>query len=300
LEGHLNARSSVTATFEPTAINPSSRNRIFGGGSTALGLASAQKLEAAAYSSLHLAQDRMSNWSQSGMKRLFDIFCVLSMLPLLLPVFLAVGLVVRFTSHGPVFFLQKRMGRHNRTFTIFKFRSLTHLNGATHNAVTTTENQRFTPAGRFLRRWKLDELPQLLNVLRGDMSLVGPRPKLPEHQIDTLSSRPGITGAATIAFAREEMVLARVPKHHLDAYYHSTILPAKHRLDTEYMARATFFSDLRLIFDSILRRWDSSVMYSLIHTEQFQGEARMRRLGAPVPSIASTPVPMTTGEESFV
>ena len=242
----------------------------------------------------------MSNWSQSGMKRSFDIFCVVSTLPLLLPVFLAVGTVVRFTSRGPVFFLQKRMGRRNRTFTILKFRSLTHLNGAAHNAVTTTENQRFTPVGRFLRRWKLDELPQLLNVLRVDMSLVGSRPKLPEHQIGTLSYRPGITGAPTIAFAREEMVLARVPKHQLNAYYHSTILPAKHRLDTEYMARATFGSDLKLILDSILRRWDSSVMYSLVHTQQFQAEARIHRVGAPVPSIATTPVPMTTSEESFV
>jgi hypothetical protein len=96
------------------------------------------------------------------------------------------------------------------------------------------------------------------------------------------------------------MVLARVPKHQLNAYYHSTILPAKHRLDTEYMARATFGSDLKLILDSILRRWDSSVMYSLVHTQQFQAEARIHRVGAPVPSIATTPVPMTTSEESFV
>jgi lipopolysaccharide/colanic/teichoic acid biosynthesis glycosyltransferase len=242
----------------------------------------------------------MSNWSQSGMKRSFDIFCVLSMVPLLLPVILVVGLSVRFTSRGPVFFLQKRMGRRNRTFTILKFRSLTHLNGAAHNAVTTTENQRFTPVGRFLRRWKLDELPQLLNVLRGDMSLVGSRPKIPEHQIGTLRFRPGITGAATVAFAREETVLARVPKHQLDAYYHSTILPAKHRLDTEYMARATFSSDLKLILASILRRWDSSVMYSLVRTEQFQAEARIHRVSASVTSIATTPVPMTTSEESFV
>jgi lipopolysaccharide/colanic/teichoic acid biosynthesis glycosyltransferase len=279
-------------------MNPSARNRISGGGSTAL--ASSQNPEAAAHSSLHLSQDRMSDWSQSSTKRFFDIFCVLSMLPLALPIFLAVGLAVRFTSHGPVFFLQKRMGCHSRTFTIFKFRSLTHLNGATHNAVTTTENQRFTPAGRFLRRWKLDELPQLLNVLRGDMSLVGPRPKLPEHQIGNLRCRPGITGAATIAFAREEVILARVPKHHLDAYYHSTILPAKHRLDTEYMARATFSSDLELICNSILRRWDSSEMYRLIHTAQLQAEARKRRASAPVTSIAPKPIPMATGEESFV
>jgi lipopolysaccharide/colanic/teichoic acid biosynthesis glycosyltransferase len=242
----------------------------------------------------------MSSWSQSGMKRSFDIFCVLAMLPLLLPIFLMVGLAVRFTSPGPVFFLQKRMGRHNRTFTILKFRSLTHLNGSTHNAVTTTQNQRFTPAGRFLRHWKLDELPQLLNVLRGDMSLVGPRPKLPEHQIGTLNCRPGITGAATIAFAREEMVLTRVPEHYLDTYYHTTVLPAKHRLDAEYTARATFLSDLKLILDSVFHRWDSSVMYSLLRTEQFEAESRKRRSSAPAPSLAPTSVQISTSEESFV
>lgn len=296
----MNARSSVTASFEPGAMNPSSRNRISGGGSVVQGQPPLQELGASAHSSLHLAQDRISSWSLSGMKRFFDIFCVLTMLPFLLPILLVVALAVRFTSTGPVFFLQKRMGRHNRTFTILKFRSLTHLSGVAHNAVTTTENQRFTPVGRFLRRWKLDELPQLLNVLRGEMSLVGPRPKLPEHQIGTLSCRPGITGAATIAFAREEMVLVRVPKHYLDAYYRSTILPAKHRLDTEYTARATFGSDLKLILNSVFRRWDSEVMYSLLHTEQLETESRMRRIGAPVPSLASAPVPITTSEESLV
>lgn len=296
----MNARSSVTATFEPTAMNSSSRNRISGGGSAVQGQAPAHKPEAATHSSIHLAQDRMSSWSQSGMKRSFDIFCVLSMLPVLLPILLVVGLAVRFTSRGPVFFLQKRMGRYNRTFTIVKFRSLTHSNDAAHNAVTTTENQRFTPVGRFLRRWKLDELPQLLNVLMGQMSLVGPRPKLPEHQIGILNCRPGITGAATIAFAREEMVLARVPKHYLDIYYHSTILPAKHRLDTEYTARATFLSDFKLILDSVLRRWDGSVMYSLLHTEQFETVSRTQRTSAPVQPLVAAPVQITTSEESFI
>lgn len=296
----MNARSSVTATFEPTAMNQPSRSRISGGGGVAQGVTQVQKLETSGDSSLHLSQDQMSSWSQSGMKRLFDIFCVVSMLPLLVPILLLVGLAVRCTSRGPVFFLQKRMGRHNRTFTILKFRSLTHSEGAAHNAVTTTENQRFTPAGRFLRRWKLDELPQLLNVLLGEMSLVGPRPKLPEHQIGILTCRPGITGAATIAFAREETVLARVPKHYLDIYYHSTILPAKQRLDTEYTARATFFSDFKLILDSVFRRWSSSVMYELLHTAQFDVETKKRRPSTAGATVVPAHLPVMTSDESMV
>jgi lipopolysaccharide/colanic/teichoic acid biosynthesis glycosyltransferase len=204
--------------------------------------------------SLNLVQERPSHWSQSGAKRLFDFLSVLTVLPLMAPVFLAVALAVRLTSSGPVLFLQKRMGCHGRTFTILKFRTMTHSEDAAHHAVTTTENQRFTPVGPFLRRWKLDELPQLLNVLIGDMSLVGPRPKLPEHQVADLQCHPGVTGAATIAFAHEAIVLARVPKHHLDDYYREVVLPAKHQLDVEYMARATFLSDLELLVNTMLRR----------------------------------------------
>jgi len=179
---------------------------------------------------------------------------------------LVIGLAVRLTSRGPVLFRQTRMGRNGRTFTIVKFRTLEHREHQAHHSVTTAENQSFTPVGPFLRRWKLDELPQLWNVLRGDMSLVGARPKLPEHQIGVLQCRPGITGAATLAFAREEHFLARLPRHELDEYYHEKILPLKHQLDIDYMARATFGSDFKLLVDTLLRRWDTSVMESLFHS----------------------------------
>jgi lipopolysaccharide/colanic/teichoic acid biosynthesis glycosyltransferase len=102
------------------------------------------------------------------------------------------------------------MGSYGRTFKIVKFRTLEHCPESTHKSVTTAHNQRFTPIGPFLRRWKLDEFPQFWNVLKGDMSLVGPRPKIPGHQISQLQCRPGITGAATIAFAREENFLSGV------------------------------------------------------------------------------------------
>lgn len=208
--------------------------------------------------------EALSPWAASGFKRCFDCACVLIALPVVIPIFLLVALAIRLTSNGPVLFLQKRMGRHGHAFTIFKFRTMTHAPAGERSSVTTVGNQTFTPVGPFLRRFKLDELPQLFNVLRGEMSLVGPRPKLPEHQIAILPSRPGITGAATLAFAREEEFLARLPKHELDTYYYSVVLPAKLRLDAEYMSRATFFSDIQLIIDSASRRWDTTVIASIL------------------------------------
>lgn len=210
---------------------------------------------------------RTGPWSQSGAKRVFDCACVLLALPLLTPVLLALGLVVRLTSRGPALFMQRRTGRHGKTFTILKLRTMTHATDRAHHPITTVVNQRFTPIGPFLRRWKLDELPQLLNVLAGHMSLVGPRPKVPEHEVDDLPCRPGITGAATIAFAREEEALTRVPQYQLDAYYHALVLPAKRNLDAAYMARATFFSDFKLLVDTVLRRWNDSIMQQLLHRE---------------------------------
>lgn len=210
-----------------------------------------------------------SRWTQSLSKRLFDCGCVLLCLPLLLPVLFLVMIAVRFTSHGPVLFLQRRVGRFGTTFTIFKFRTMAHHHAQhTNNAVTTTENQRFTPIGPFLRRTKLDELPQLFNVLLGQMSLVGPRPKLPEHcdAMPYLPCRPGITGAATVAFAQEEKLLAAIPAKMLENFYHGVILPMKRELDSDYMSEATFVSDLRLLWISVLRRWDDSNEQSIVYS----------------------------------
>jgi lipopolysaccharide/colanic/teichoic acid biosynthesis glycosyltransferase len=239
------------------------------------GRAPAGDFASTARSSPYLVIRRLSPWSRSGGKRLFDCVSVLLVLPLLVPVLLAIALAVRLTSSGPVLFLQERMGRHGRTFTILKFRTMIHTTDKAHHPVTTVGNQLFTPVGPFLRRWKLDELPQLLNVLWGDMSLVGPRPKMPEHLVSDFPCRPGITGAATIAFAREEMILDRVPKHQLNAFYHKVVLPAKRRLDARYMARATFLSDFKLLVDSVLRRWDSTVMEELLDTRGFEAEGRI-------------------------
>jgi lipopolysaccharide/colanic/teichoic acid biosynthesis glycosyltransferase len=207
---------------------------------------------------------QLSGWSQSGAKRVFDCGCIALTLPILIPLLLAVAAGVCLTSPGPVLFLQKRVGRRGSIFTIAKFRTMLHEADVRYHAVSTTENQPFTLVGPFLRRWKLDELPQVFNVLLGHMSLVGPRPKIPEHEKVEVPCRPGITGAATVAFAREEAMLERVPSQQLDGFYHSVILPAKRKLDAEYMGSATFTSDVRLILNSILRRWDTSPAEQLL------------------------------------
>ena len=222
----------------------------------------------------------LSMWSKSWVKRLFDCVCVLIVLPLLTPVLLAIAIAVRLTSPGPVVFLQKRMGRYGGTFTIVKFRTLVHSADIKHHEITTQDNQQFTPIGQFLRLWKLDELPQLINVLLGDMSLVGPRPKVKQHRVSVLRCRPGITGAATIAFADEEAVLARLPKHELESSYRTLFLPAKRHLDADYMARATALSDLRIVLKSVLRLWDTATMESVLGIETLEDMERSKRQSA--------------------
>jgi lipopolysaccharide/colanic/teichoic acid biosynthesis glycosyltransferase len=214
----------------------------------------------------------LSSWSKSKAKRLFDFTCVLLSLPIVLPLMLVVGLAVRFSSPGPVLFLQSRVGLHGRIFKIFKFRTMTDAVGAPHHPIATPDSECFTPVGPFLRRWKLDELPQLLNVLLGQMSLVGPRPKMPEHVIFDLPCRPGITGMATTVFAREEKILACVPKDQVVDYFHSVVLPAKRQLDVEYMARATFRSDFELLVKSVLGRWETDVLDEILVATAFRAQ----------------------------
>jgi lipopolysaccharide/colanic/teichoic acid biosynthesis glycosyltransferase len=143
-------------------------------------------------------------------------------------------------------------------FSILKFRTMVHPSPAGKGFITTIDDEQITGVGRVLRYWKLDELPQLMNVLRGEMSLVGPRPLVPEQQIGRLRCRPGITGAASLAFAREEVLLAGIPREQLDGYYASQVLPLKHQLDNVYMARATFFSDLKLLVKTGMTVWTSA------------------------------------------
>jgi lipopolysaccharide/colanic/teichoic acid biosynthesis glycosyltransferase len=204
------------------------------------------------------ASANLSSWSRSGTKRFFDCICVVAALPMVIPALLLVALMVGVTSRGPILFRQKRVGCGGRLFTIVKFRTLEGERDSVSGC------QRFTTLGRWLRRWKLDELPQLLNVILGDMSLVGPRPKMREYEVKDPNCRPGITGAATIVFGREEELLEQTSRLRSAETYSTVVMPAKLRLDAEYMAQATFVSDLRLLLRSVLRRWDMAKLQELV------------------------------------
>jgi lipopolysaccharide/colanic/teichoic acid biosynthesis glycosyltransferase len=204
---------------------------------------------------LEVRRQMLSDWAASRAKRIFDATAVLVFSPLWIPLFVILGAAVRLSSRGPAIFRQTRAGCCNRFFTIYKFRTMRHLRHSRRNAIAAISVDEVTPVGRILRRFKLDELPQLINVLLGHMSLVGPRPKVPEQQLEPLPCRPGITGSATLAFARENSLFAQIPEPELTGFYHDVVLPAKYRLDWEYMRRATLSGDLRILLDTILGRW---------------------------------------------
>lgn len=197
----------------------------------------------------------VSPWTRSRAKRAMDVGFVLAFSPILFPVLAAAGLAVLLTSGRPVFFRQERMGLNGIPFAILKFRTMRPALVHPLSSIAIASASRITWLGAFLRRSKLDELPQIFNVLAGEMSLVGPRPKVPEQQPVPLPCRPGLTGAATLAFAREEMLLQGIASADLDEYYHKTILSVKRDLDADYQRRATIWSDLRILINTVLGRW---------------------------------------------
>lgn len=192
------------------------------------------------------------------MKRTIDVVASGMGLILLSPVLVVLGLVIRVTDRGPALFRQIRVGRGNTRFEILKFRTMrVHRDGP---PITGHADPRITRVGRLLRNSKLDELPQLINVLRGDMSLVGPRPEVPElaqywteDQASTiLSVRPGITDPASIRFRDENLELAG--QKDPQAHYINTILPAKAAMYVEYVQGRTLLGDIRLILETIAPR----------------------------------------------
>jgi len=186
-------------------------------------------------------------------KRLFDIACAATALALLAPLLLALALWVRLDSPGPVLFRQQRVGRDSRPFAILKFRTMQVNAEAAGLQITVGQDPRITRAGSWLRRSKLDELPQLLNVLRGDMSMVGPRPEVPRYvalyptdvRETVLSVRPGITDLASLAFRDESTLLAQSPDP--ERTYVEEILPTKLRYACDYVRQRSLWLDLHII-----------------------------------------------------
>jgi len=189
-------------------------------------------------------------------KRALDILAATAGLTLLSPVFGLVACCIKVTSHGPVLFRQVRIGQGARPFQILKFRSMMMQSSNRDLKITVAGDSRVTPIGRFLRRYKVDELPQLWNVIRGDMTLVGPRPEVPVYIEDytpeqrmVLSARPGITDPASLAYRHEEENLAGQADP--EQFYRTKILPDKLVLNRAYLEKITLQNDIRIIVKTI-------------------------------------------------
>lgn len=187
------------------------------------------------------------------MKRLFDLATSAGALIVLSPLFVVIALAIKLTSKGPVFYRARRVGKDGAPLEVLKFRSM--REGIAGPAITASGDPRITAIGRWLRKLKLDELPQLINVLRGDMSIVGPRPEdaryvalyTPEQR-RVLSVLPGITSAASVAYRNEEEMLQG---ENWETAYVSTIMPEKLRLELEYIDRRRAGSDLVIIMRTV-------------------------------------------------
>lgn len=191
-------------------------------------------------------------------KRFFDILVSSIALLLLLPLFVAVAAAIKIGSPGPVIFRQQRVGRNFQSFSIYKFRTMTIDAPVKGSVITVGGDPRVTRVGRVLRKSKIDELPQLLNVLKGEMSFVGPRPEVREYvelykdeYKDILRVRPGITDLSSIAYRDEESILRS--KDDPETYYRNVLLPEKIRLAREYIEHSSFAYDISLIMRTVLR-----------------------------------------------
>jgi lipopolysaccharide/colanic/teichoic acid biosynthesis glycosyltransferase len=189
-------------------------------------------------------------------KRSFDFLCAIFGLIIILPILLLVAIAVKLSSRGSVFFRQQRTGQFGELFRIFKFRTMKIDNEGQGSNLTAAGDPRITPFGSWLRKTKLDELPQLLNVLLGDMSLVGPRPEVPEFtatyseaQKKVLEVRPGITGPSANVY--EEELLSR--QANKEKFYAETVLPAKLKIDLSYCENISFTGDLNVLLFTFVK-----------------------------------------------
>lgn len=193
-------------------------------------------------------------------KRAFDLFWTIPGLLLLSPLFLLIALWIKLDDGGPVFFRQERIGHHGKPFRMWKFRTMVRDAEKQGRQITVGRDPRITRAGHALRKYKLDELPQLLNVLAGKMSLVGPRPEVPRYvalytpeQRAVLDFVPGITDLASIAYRNENRLLGAAADP--ERLYIETIMPAKLHINLEYARRATVWQDFCVTVQTLFPSW---------------------------------------------
>ncbi|MCS6943764.1 MAG: sugar transferase [Geminocystis sp.] len=191
-------------------------------------------------------------------KRWFDFVASLMALIVLSPVFIIISILIKLMDEGPIFYQQKRMGQDFKPFLLIKFRTMTVDADKIGPLVTSGDDKRITKIGKFLRKTKLDELPQLFNVIKGDMSIVGPRPEVEKYvkayegdYKDILKVKPGITDYATVVYSREEEILKNFENP--EEGYIREILPKKIELYKKYIAEMGFKTDLKIIIDTIIK-----------------------------------------------
>jgi len=187
-------------------------------------------------------------------KRLFDIIFSMLGLIILSPVLFLIALIIVLDSGTPVFYLQTRVGKDSAHYSLIKFRSMT--SDSSGLKITVNNDSRITPSGKVLRKYKLDELPQLINILIGDMSFVGPRPEVQKYvsyysknQLNVLTVKPGLTGLDSLNFTNEQELLEN--KENPEDYYIKHIMPKKLELSLEYIKKRSFWIDIQIIIKTV-------------------------------------------------
>ncbi len=191
-------------------------------------------------------------------KPVFDFICAFIGTVILFPIMIVVAILIKITSKGPVFFKQERVGKNFKLFKIIKFRTMVVNADKLGEAVTTAKDNRITKTGKFLRKFKLDELPQLFNVLKGEMSLVGPRPEVLKYVEQfkgdynhILKVKPGITDYAALKYRNEEEILAKYDN--VEQGYVFEVLPEKIKLYKQYIEEVSFIVDVKIILNTLVR-----------------------------------------------
>ncbi|WP_066890630.1 sugar transferase [Clostridium nigeriense] len=191
-------------------------------------------------------------------KRMFDFIASLIGCIILIPVFIIISILIKFDSRGPILFKQKRVGQDGKVFEILKYRTMIVDAEKIGKQITVGNDSRITKVGKFLRKYKLDELPQLFNVLKGDMSLVGPRPEVPkyvklynESEREVLKVKPGITDFASIEYRDENEILGTVENP--EEYYINVIMKHKLQLNLKYISKNNIFLDIKIILKTLLK-----------------------------------------------
>ncbi|KJD36044.1 glycosyl transferase [Tamlana sedimentorum] len=189
-------------------------------------------------------------------KRCFDIFFSITGLLILFPLLICIAILVKFDSKGSVFFKQTRIGKNNKKFTLFKYRTMFISSKTSSNLTIGNNDARITNLGYYLRKHKLDELPQLFNILKGDMSFVGPRPEIPyfvkkykPEYLEVLNVKPGLTGLASLKYKNEDELLKNTQNP--ETVYLNTILPDKIKLNKTYINSQSLALDIKILIKTI-------------------------------------------------